>query len=112
MNKRKVGSDYEEIAARFIEDRGIRIIDHNVYCGKIGEIDLIGRGEGCLIFFEVKYRKNNKSGYALEAITPAKIEKCRRCAQYYLQYKQESLPVRFDCIGIDGDEITWVKDAF
>ena len=40
MNKRELGSRYEEAAARFLESRGYEIIERNYRCRQ-GEIDLI-----------------------------------------------------------------------
>lgn len=131
MNTREIGTHYEEAAAAYLENEGIKIIDRNVTCGKLGEIDLIGidsnvpsvfategtgteSGEeaGILVFFEVKYRKNAASGHPEEAVDLKKQEKIRRCAQYYLAYRKNKMYVRFDVIAIQGEEITWYKNAF
>ena len=131
MNTREIGRHYEEAAAAYLENEGIRIIDRNVTCGKLGEIDLIGidpdmpavvvpgvdealGGEeaGTIVFFEVKYRKSDASGYPEEAVDLRKQKKIRRCAQYYLAYRPGKMYVRFDVIAVQGEEIRWYKDAF
>lgn len=118
MNKRSIGTHYEEIAADYLSRQGIRIIDRNVFCGKIGEIDLIGiesaasgrKEDAVLIFFEVKYRKNHDYGYPIEAIDHNKQRRMRRCAEYYLMKHRFGGYCRFDAIAIEGEQITWVKN--
>ncbi len=114
MNTRQIGTHFEEAAAAYLENEGIKIIDRNVTCGKIGEIDIIGSDEETqtLIFFEVKYRKNADSGYPAQAVDTAKQRKIRRCAEFYLTYKPTDHFIRFDVIAIEGEKIMWYKNAF
>ncbi len=114
MNTRQIGTHFEEAAIAYLKDEGIDIIDKNVTCGRIGEIDIIGSDEETqtLIFFEVKYRKDSHTGYPAEAVDAAKQKKIRRCAEYYLAYKPTDNFIRFDVIAIEGEEIRWYKNAF
>ncbi len=119
MNTRNIGTHYEEAAIEYLKSQGITIIDRNVVCGKVGEIDIIGREADkgkdevhTLIFFEVKYRKNTKYGYAAQAVNASKQNKIRRCAEYYLAYRNTDDYIRFDVLAIDGEEISWYKNAF
>lgn len=112
MNKRSTGTFYEEAAIAYLENHGVKIIDRNVHCGKIGEIDLIGEDSDCLIFIEVKYRSSKNAYSSLQAVTVSKQKTIRRCAEYYLAYKKNDKYVRFDVIGIDGDYVSWIKNAF
>jgi len=41
MDKRKAGNIAEDIAMRYIEELGYRIIKKNFTFGKVGEIDII-----------------------------------------------------------------------
>ena len=59
MNTRKTGTEYERMAADYLQKQGIRILERN-YRNRNGEIDIIGRDQEYLIFFEVKYRKSLK----------------------------------------------------
>ena len=65
MNKRRVGSVYEEKAAEYLEKDGYRILKRNFYC-RSGEIDLIASGKegsgSVLVFVEVKYRFSDSIG--------------------------------------------------
>ncbi len=84
-----------------------------------GEIDLILKDGGYLVFAEVKYRANDQHGQAIEAIGPKKRQTICRVSRFYLQMRRmpEDTPVRYDVFAIDGDrigteQIRWVKDAF
>ena len=58
INKRSVGTFYENLAARYLENQNVMILERN-YRNKRGEIDLIGLDpDGWLIFVEVKYRSS------------------------------------------------------
>lgn len=113
MNNRQTGTEKEKLAAQYLDGRGMQIICRNFRCAQ-GEIDLIGYHEGYLVFVEVKYRRTQKSGSALEAVTPAKQRKICRVADYY-RYTQRLgnfTPVRYDVVAVQGEEIHWVKNAF
>lgn len=80
----------------------------------MGEIDLIGRHEGYLVFIEVKYRASERDGSALEAVDVRKQQRIIRVARWFLMERHipESQPVRFDVVAFDRDEIRVVQDAF
>ncbi len=113
MNNRELGSIYETKAREYLIQQGIRIVEMNYRC-KQGEVDLIGYDGPCLVFFEVKYRTSNRYGIAAEAVNDKKQRKIAKIAQSYCY--ENKLPmeaeVRFDCILIDGETWTWMKDAF
>lgn len=113
MNKRKTGEAYEEQAAQFLEKQGLHILERNFRC-RFGEIDLIARDGKSYVFVEVKYRSGNISGSAAEAVTKIKQRRICRAAVYYLSTRCRSteLPCRFDVIGIDGEQLCWIRDAF
>ncbi|HAG65712.1 MAG TPA: YraN family protein [Ruthenibacterium lactatiformans] len=111
-NRRKTGAEYERLAGRFLEKQGFHILEYNYRCRK-GEIDLIARDGKYLVFCEVKYRKNASKGYPAEAVGGRKQKIISQCAQYYLMEKGlADVPCRFDVVGILGEEISLVKDAF
>lgn len=111
MNKRKTGTAYEEIAARYLTKEGICIVEKN-YQIRQGEIDLIGLREDTLIFIEVKYRKNASYGYPWEAISSTKKRKICYAAKHYCYQKHWNKQIRFDVIGICGHKIYWFPNAF
>ena len=113
MNKRELGSRYEEAAARFLESRGYEIIERNYRCRQ-GEIDLIAKEGEYVVFVEVKYRSGDNRGGSIEAVTPQKQRRISKAALHYLMQKQyrEDVPCRFDVVGVDGRKITLLRNAF
>lgn len=113
MNTRKTGTEYEKEAEAFLKKYNVRITERN-FRNRFGEIDLIGYDGEYLVFFEVKYRAGEKSGYAEEAVNYKKQRSICKVADYYRVLKGVSdfSPIRFDVIAIRGNEIHWIKDAF
>ncbi len=112
QNNRTVGTNYERIAAQYLERKGYRILVYNYRC-RMGEIDLIAKKEGTLVFVEVKYRRTNNRGTPLEAITKKKQRVISQCANHYLLYsKQTNVCCRFDAIGILDNAIEHIENAF
>ncbi len=109
------GKSAEEQARRHLEQRGLRLLESNYRC-KLGEIDLIMQDGEALVFIEVRYRKSDLFGSAVESITAQKQNKLLATANHYLQRKRTSAPCRFDVVGITGQRvdirIEWIKDAF
>ena len=113
LNKRAVGTAYERQAGAFLSEQGYEILQYNYRCAR-GEIDIIAREGGYLVFVEVKYRKDIRGGHPLEAVNLSKQRKICRTAEYYcLRYGYgEETPCRFDVIGILGTEMIHVEHAF
>ena len=66
MNNIAIGSFGEDVAIRYLEMRGYRVIAKNFKC-RLGEIDIIAEKRDEIIFVEVKTRTNNKFGMPSEA---------------------------------------------
>jgi len=112
VNKRQIGSIGEDMAVEFLKSCGVKILERN-YQNRFGEIDIIGMEDNTLLFIEVKYRKNESFGYPLEAVGFAKREKIRKMARFFLNENHYyRYNIRFDCIGIIGSQIEWIKGAF
>ena len=114
QNKREKGSEYERKAAAYLEQQGFQTLSFHFSCRQ-GEIDLIGMtADGWLIFVEVKYRSSEYSGNPLAAVDSKKQWVISRVAVEYLKNRYRSMDVRcrFDVVGIERDEICWVKNAF
>ena len=112
-NRRIRGQQKEELAAAWLERQGYEILEHNYRCRQ-GEIDLIGRDGRCLVFIEVKFRKNSRFGLPAEAVDRRKQSRIIYTARHYLMSRGYSslTPCRFDVVSILGSEITVLKDAF
>lgn len=112
MNNRKKGSQYEQIAGEYLKLQGYEVLEYNFRC-RFGEIDIVAKDGESLVFCEVKYRKNEETGSPLEAVTFAKQKRISKTAFYYVAIKnKESMTYRFDVIGILGNEIQHIKNAF
>lgn len=112
QNNRKVGTDYEQAVGYYLEQQGYLILEYNYRC-RLGEIDIIAQDGEYLVFCEVKYRQNRQKGSPLEAVNVKKQRTIYQCASYYLTVHQAAdRPCRFDVIGIEGGQITHIKDAF
>ena len=113
MNKRVLGQNKEQEAANFLKQHGMEILVCN-YRNRSGEIDIIGRHEGYLVFVEVKYRADTSKGSALEAVDIRKQRQICKVANYYRMTHGigEFTPIRYDVVGIQGDQILWIPNAF
>jgi TIGR00252 family protein len=113
MNKRELGSCYEKWATSYLIHKGYQIIENNFRC-RFGEIDIIAKDKATLVFVEVKYRKNDNYGTALEAVSLKKQKNIRRVSEYYIMSKKLSieLDIRYDIVAILGDEVTLLENAF
>lgn len=111
-NNRKTGAEQERAAGDYLQGLGYEVLEYNYRC-KAGEIDLIARDKEYLVFCEVKYRADRRKGSPLEAVDLRKQKIIFRCAMYYLtERKLGDVPCRFDVIGIEGTELTHIKNAF
>ena len=99
MNKRKIGDEYEKIAAAYLENNGYIILEKNYRC-RNAEIDIIAKNDSYICFVEVKYRKTDNCGGAAEAVDHRKRHKITMAALYYMQKNnyREWTPCRFDVL--------------
>ena len=113
MNRRKTGAAYEEKAAAHLSGLGYEILERNYRCRQ-GEIDLIAKDGGTLVFLEVKYRRTACCGEPAEAVHAAKQRTSGRVADYYRMRHQipENQPCRFDVVAVLGEEIFLYRNAF
>ncbi len=113
MNKRKCGSKWEDEAAMFLTECGLKVCDLN-FRSRFGEIDIVARDGDYLVFVEVKYRKTASCGKPEEAVDIRKAKIISKVADYYRVVKKipENTNIRFDVIAIEGDDLRWYKNAF
>jgi len=108
------GVHAEQLAADFLQRRGLSLVERNYRC-RAGEIDLILRDGATLVFAEVRLRKNGAFGGAAASITAHKQHKLRLAAQHYLQTLPTEPPCRFDALlldRLDENAVEWIKNAF
>ena len=112
-NNRAVGTDYEKKAAQYLETLGYQILEQNFRC-RTGEIDLIAKESGYLVFIEVKYRTDTRMGEPQEAVDYRKQRKICRTVDYYcLKHRiSPQQPCRFDVAACRADEWNVIRNAF
>lgn len=113
-NKRKTGKEYEDLAVNYLKSKGFFIIEKN-YQVRQAEIDIIARDKETIVFVEVKYRSSSTSGHPLEAVNANKQKRICKAALFYMNHNKvspDNTSIRFDVIGILGNEITHVENAF
>jgi putative endonuclease len=104
------GTEAEDLAARFLVQRGLKIVERNYRC-RGGEIDLVCRDGSTLVFVEVRLRSSPHFGGAGASIGASKQQRLIRAAGHYLAGKP--MPAcRFDAVLLDGQTIDWIRSAF
>lgn len=83
LHNRRVGAWGENLAADHLLAHGYELVARNVRT-EAGEIDLIARKDGLLVFVEVKTRRNDRFGAPEEAITPVKQQRMADAAELWL----------------------------
>ena len=99
MENKKIGNAGEDLACRYLEKRGYKILERNKHYSRFCEIDIIAEYKTTLVFVEVKTRTTNDFGTPFEAITKSKYENIKKGIQFYLQEHQFQKH-RIDVIGI------------
>jgi putative endonuclease len=106
------GKTAEDQACDFLIKAGMQLITRNFRC-KAGELDLIMKDGSALVIVEVRYRKSDVYGSALESVTLTKQKKIIAATHYYLSAVKTDTAVRFDIVAISGSSnINWIKNAF
>ena len=117
-NKRDIGKEGEDIAAKYLTEKGFEIVERNFYYSNHGEIDIVANHNNHLVFIEVKSRLNLEYGEPEYAITPKKIKQIKKIAELYLFDKEiEEVDCRFDVVAVlledkSNPKITHYENAF
>ena len=97
------GAAGERIAGEYLKLIGYRLLEKNFRTGHL-EIDIVASDRGCVVFVEVKTRKNDRFGDAFDAVKRNKISNIRKAACNYLSNKKDKgffNEIRIDVIAID-----------
>ncbi len=101
----KSGNIWEIIAIKYLLNEWYRIIETNFKI-KWWEIDIVSEFGSNIIFFEVKYRRNDLYWTPEEALNKTKRKNILRTIKYYMmKNKIREDTVRFEFIGIT--ETNW-----
>ena len=77
-----------------------------------GEIDVIARDRGTIVFVEVKARSTQRFGSALSAVDARKRRTLRALAADWLQIAAPGAVARFDVITVEGGTPRLHRGAF
>ena len=111
------GSRFEDLAARYLEGEGYRLIERNFRFGH-KEIDIIAADGDTTVFVEVKGRTGREYGHPAEAVTASKMQHIVRAARGYLfRNGLANKPCRFDvvCVTLVDNrdaEFEHIRNAF
>jgi len=116
-NRHTLGRAAEDAAARFLRAAGLAITERNVRFAE-GEIDLVGRDDGVVVFIEVKCRRAGWDEAPAAAVSWHKQRRLTRLAQHYLKWRRlDGVRCRFDVVSVTLDErgalqVHHVRSAF
>jgi putative endonuclease len=116
-SSRVLGREIEQLAELYLRKRGLSTVAHNYAC-RSGEIDLVMLHGSTVVFVEVRYRRSNEFGGAVESITQKKKQRLIRTAEHFLMQNDAfaESTCRFDVVAVHGTEpgysISWIEDAF
>lgn len=108
-----IGKQAEQIACDYLQQQGLSLYCKNYRCRQ-GEIDLIMREQQIWVFVEVKYRRGNNYGQAIEYFHQQKRKKVERAVQQFLYDKRLNSAIvahRLDVLTIDNRNIEWFKSV-
>lgn len=106
------GASAEAAATRLLLGRGYEIVERNFRC-RAGELDLVARDRGVLVFIEVRSRADAEHGHAAEMVDAHKQRQVARVAEHYLAMRDLDYDeVRFDVVAITGGEAELIQDAW
>ncbi|MDZ7766097.1 MAG: YraN family protein [Melioribacteraceae bacterium] len=117
--KTEKGSYGEELAVKFIKEKGYEIIEQNYRYGH-GEVDIVAKDKDTLVFIEVKFRKNLEFGPPELAVTKSKQKQVRKISELFIMDKGEKVEfkdARIDVIAIlkfpnEDPQINHIINAF
>jgi putative endonuclease len=107
----------EKAAKRFLKKQGLKFLKANFRSDR-GEIDLVFKGQDCLIFVEVKTRSSEEWTRPADAVDARKRKLLSQTALDYLKLlKNPPVKFRFDIVEVllaDGNvhEIRHLPNAF
>jgi putative endonuclease len=111
-----LGRAGEATAARWYEANGYEVVARNWRC-PAGELDIVARQSGVIVFCEVKARSTIRFGTPAEAVTPSRCRRLRRAAAWFLASSDNPSArpyrlVRFDVAEVREGRVTVIEGAF
>ena len=107
-----LGASAEADAVAALLAADYEIVHRNWECD-VGELDVVARDRGVLVFVEVRFRHDGEHGHAAEMITPGKRARVTRVARAYLaDVRPDYDECRFDVVAVTGSTIDIIQDAW
>jgi putative endonuclease len=111
--RRGLGNAGEALAVRALTEAGLHVVDRNWRC-PAGELDIVAHDQApdfsrdgepatWLVIVEVRTRRGQAYGTALQSITPRKQAKLREVAEQYVQAHGWAGPWRIDVLAVQMD---------
>ena len=99
-HRQSLGKRGEDLACAELEKRGYVIVDRR-FRTRCGEIDIVARDGGVLVFVEVKARSGSRFGTPFDSVTWQKRQRIGRMAASYLCAKRMAgTACRFDVVAV------------
>ncbi|TWT40879.1 hypothetical protein RAS1_35640 [Phycisphaerae bacterium RAS1] len=112
-----LGAQGEALAESHLRNLGYKLLARR-FSTPVGEIDLVMRDAGAIVFVEVKSLRSDRWSDPESRVTPAKQRKLQSAAEWYLnRHRLAARAVRFDVVAAvipeNGDpQIVHFPDAF
>lgn len=98
--KSALGRAGERLAAEYLEQHGLTVLERNWHCPR-GELDVVATDGQRVVFCEVKTRSGVDYGGPVEAVTADKCRRVRELARTWLQERHlVGCAVRFDVVSV------------
>lgn len=96
--RRWFGTRSERAAARFLKNKGCRVLARNFTCS-LGELDLVVLDRDCIVFVEVRSTEDRDQREPAASVDHAKQKRLTRLAEFFLLKKRlTNRPARFDVL--------------
>ena len=118
ISSKGLGDWSENLACDWLIGHKLKLEERN-FRSRYGEIDLIMKDQDCLVFVEVRYRKNATFGSAEESVNQKKCQRLIATAENYLLINGYGINtnLRFDVVAISPAKesdlhctINWIKN--
>jgi putative endonuclease len=117
MIRNKTGVWGEIFTARYLRDRGYKILTSNFVC-RFGELDVVAEKYGIVSIVEVKTRNKNTPVSPMEAVDEGKRSRLEAAAKQFMVYAKLKSEMRFDVCEVLVDDnnklhsINYIENAF
>jgi putative endonuclease len=119
--RRELGNAGESLAVQTLLDAGLTVVERNWRCS-VGELDIVAQENGpdfvrglastpWLVIVEVRTRRGDEFGTALQSVAQRKQHKLRQVARTYVQRVGWRGPWRIDVVAIQMDKEGRVLDV-